>query len=295
MEGFPSRLFMKMIKLLLQGAVIGLANIIPGVSGGTMMVAMGIYDRLIRSITHLFTRFRRSIRFLLPILVGAALAILLLSRFFTWALDRWNIPTSFFFIGLILGSFPLLMRTMKVRKPTSLMWLLFAIFFIVVIGGAFFSEDSAQASYMLDGSLTGILLLFIVGIIAAATMVIPGISGSMILMILGYYRPILYTISALIDALKGFSILEFLRIALLLVPFGLGVVIGIFLVARLVEFLLKKYRKETSAAIWGLLLASPISILLQANWTGVTFLQLVASILLCVVGMAASFALSRLK
>lgn len=93
-----------MLKQLLQGMVVGIANIIPGVSGGTMMVAMGLYDRLIHAITHLKSEFKESMKLLIPIFIGAGIAIVALSRLFEYLLGNYPIPTNFAFCGLIMGS-----------------------------------------------------------------------------------------------------------------------------------------------------------------------------------------------
>lgn len=95
---------------VIRGMVIGIANIIPGVSGGTMMVSMGIYDQLIYSITHLFSDWKKVWRFLLPIGIGIVLAILLLSKLFEFLLGAYPIPTNLGFCGLILGSLPFISR-----------------------------------------------------------------------------------------------------------------------------------------------------------------------------------------
>ena len=102
-----------MIKMILQGMIVGIANIIPGVSGGTMMVAMGLYDKLIHSITHLKSEFKSSMKLLLPIFFGAALAIVILSRLFEFLLQNYPIPTNFAFCGLIVGSLPFILKKVK--------------------------------------------------------------------------------------------------------------------------------------------------------------------------------------
>ena len=95
-----------MLKQILQGMVVGIANIIPGVSGGTMMVAMGLYDHLIHAITHLKSEFKKSMKLLIPIFLGAGIAIVVLSRLFEYLLEVYPIPTNFAFCGLIAGSLP---------------------------------------------------------------------------------------------------------------------------------------------------------------------------------------------
>ena len=102
-----------MIKEILEGIIIGIANIIPGVSGGTMMVAMGIYDKLIESITHLASQFKKSMRFLIPIFIGIGIAIVALSRLFEFLLGTYPIPTNLAFCGLILGGLPFITAKVK--------------------------------------------------------------------------------------------------------------------------------------------------------------------------------------
>ena len=102
---------MKLINQVLRGVVIGVANIIPGVSGGTMMVSMGIYDTLIHCITHLFSEFRQSVKTLLPYAVGMLLGIVALASLLKFLFANYPLPTSTTFIGLILGGLnPLLAK-----------------------------------------------------------------------------------------------------------------------------------------------------------------------------------------
>lgn len=95
-----------MIKTFIAGIIIGIANIIPGVSGGTMAVSMGIYDKLIHAVTHLFKEFKKSCLFLLPVLIGAAAAIVILSRVIEFLFDHYPLQTNLLFIGLIVGGLP---------------------------------------------------------------------------------------------------------------------------------------------------------------------------------------------
>ena len=107
---------MKFVLEVLRGMVIGLANIIPGVSGGTMMVSMGIYDTLIHCITHLFKEFKKSVMTLLPYAIGMAVAIGALSFALKWAFANYALPTNTLFIGLILGGLPAILRQVKGKK-----------------------------------------------------------------------------------------------------------------------------------------------------------------------------------
>jgi putative membrane protein len=276
-----------MIKLMLQGMVVGLANIIPGVSGGTMMVAMGIYDKLIASLTHLRSQFKKSLQFLLPVLFGAALAILILARLFEYLLGAFPIETNFAFCGLIVGSLPFIYKHVQDKLISPSMAVCFAVFFVLVAGMAFFNEDGGSVK-VLSLSLGGILILFLIGVIAAATMVIPGVSGSMVLMLLGYYEPVLALVNDFIDALRAFEMSALIYNTLLLIPFGLGVLIGIFAIAKVIEILLKKWPYQSYWAIIGLIVASPIAILLNIDWSTFSFIHLLFGLILFGCGWFAS-------
>lgn len=266
-----------MLKKILQGMVVGIANIIPGVSGGTMMVAMGLYDKLIHSITHLKSEFKESIKLLLPIFAGAGLAIILLSRLFEFLLSEYPLPTNFAFCGLIAGSLPFIFKKVKGHSVTIGKMIPFFIFFGIVILMAVLGENDGNAADVSFG-FVNVLKLFGVGIIAAATMVVPGVSGSMMLMLLGYYDTIIETINDCIDALIGFHIPELLHTFGILIPFGIGVVIGIFAIAKLIEYIFSKAEIHAYYGIIGLILASPIAILMKTDWSGASVLLIAVSI-----------------
>ncbi|MGI6018376.1 MAG: DUF368 domain-containing protein [Marvinbryantia sp.] len=266
-----------MLKKILQGMVVGIANIIPGVSGGTMMVAMGLYDKLIHSITHLKSEFKESIKLLLPIFAGAGLAIILLSRLFEFLLSEYPLPTNFAFCGLIAGSLPFIFKKVKGHSVTIGKMIPFFIFFGIVILMAVLGENDGNAADVSFG-FVNVLKLFGVGIIAAATMVVPGVSGSMMLMLLGYYDTIIETINDCIDALIGFQIPELLHTFGILIPFGIGVVIGIFAIAKLIEYIFSKAEIHAYYGIIGLILASPIAILMKTDWSGASVLLIAVSI-----------------
>ena len=105
-----------LLNQILRGIVIGVANIIPGVSGGTMMVSMGIYDTLIHSITHLFKEFWKSVKALLPYAVGMLIGILALASLITWGLENYQLPTNTLFIGLILGGLAPLLKKIDRKR-----------------------------------------------------------------------------------------------------------------------------------------------------------------------------------
>lgn len=272
-----------MLKQVLQGMVVGIANIIPGVSGGTMMVAMGLYDRLIHAITHLKKEFKESMKLLIPIFVGAGIAIVALSRLFEFLLETYPIPTNFAFCGLIAGSLPFIFQKVKGHAVTIGKIIPFLIFFGVVILMALLGETSGNAADV-SFNVMNVVKLFGVGIIAAATMVVPGVSGSMMLMLLGYYDTILKAINHFVDAVVAFDLDGILQGIGILAPFGVGIVIGIFLIAKLIEFIFSKAEIHAYYAIIGLIIASPIAILLKTDWSGISVLTMIISVVTFVAG-----------
>ena len=265
------------IILVLKGMLIGVANIIPGVSGGTLMITLGLYEEVIDTISHFFKNFKKNLKFVIPLGIGMVLAILLLSKLISLCLDKYPFPTTFFFIGLILGGIPLLWRKTSAAKKKMSNWLVFLITFAIVFAFAFLKSGD----FVVDlNSLTpvGYITLFIVGIISAATMVIPGISGSFVLMMLGYYEPIVNTIKDLTKFdLLGHNLL-------ILIPFGIGIIVGIVLVAKLIEYLLRKYPVKTYYGVLGFVLASIVAIVKPIFSFTPTLIEVIISFILIVVG-----------
>ncbi len=277
---------MKLLNQLLRGIVIGIANIIPGVSGGTMMVSMGIYDTLIYCITHLFSEFKRSILTLLPYLIGMLIGIFALASLLTYCFAHFPLPTSTTFIGLILGGLAPILHKVDKKKVNTLAVLIFIAFFALIIVMALSNPAGNDGRITVNAGEMGILL--IMGIIASGTMLIPGVSGSMVLMLMGYYRPVLASVNDFKDGLLGGNLALAGQQLLILIPFGIGVLLGIYFVAKLIEWLLARWPTQTYCAVLGLVIASPIAILLRTDLGNIN----VGAILASIATFAAGFALA---
>lgn len=284
--------FMSIIKEILKGVVIGIANIIPGVSGGTMAVSMGIYDKIIGAVTNILKDFKKSILTLIPYVIGMAVGILGLSMFIGILFEKFPMQTGSLFAGLILGGLPIIFSKIRGKKVDVGSLLLFVVFFAMIIAMQFLDGDK-NASGEIVLSVIEVIKLFFVGVIASATMVIPGVSGSMILLSIGYYNPIIATIKGTVEALIGgdWSRL-FYQIGILL-PFGIGVVLGIYAIAKLIEFLLLKYECKTYYAILGLILASPFAIYMSLGINTLKVGTVIASIVMFAGGFFIAYGLSR--
>lgn len=276
---------------IFRGMVIGLSNVIPGVSGGTMMVSMGIYDKLIMVLTHFVKKFKEAVMLVLPLGIGMVLAIALFSKLFSEVLfPNYPLQTNLFFIGLIIGSLPVMYKKVKGKKTGIGAILAFAAFFVLVVGMALMGEGVDNGADV-TLSFMNIVKLFAVGVIAAATMVIPGVSGSMVMMILGYYNTIIDTISAFINALLAFDIAEMLVCCIVLVPFGIGAVVGVVAVAKFVEFVFKKFSQIAYWAIIGLVIASPFAILIMMGSVAIGVVEILTGIVMLAVGFVISMKL----
>ena len=267
-----------MIKNIIKGIIIGIANIIPGVSGGTMAVSMGIYDKLIHCVTHLFSEFKKSLKFLFPIFIGVAIGLVGLSFIIEYMFEKVPLPTNMLFIGLIVGGLPAIWKNVKGNAVKGGHILSAIMFFALVAGLAAFGNGEGT-DVVLNPGLDTALVLFVVGVIASATMIIPGVSGSMVLLLLGFYNPIVSEINAFIRAMVALDGTGIKRGFALFIPLGLGIVVGIFAIAKLIEIVFEKYPLYAYWSIIGLIVASPIAILLVAELGTITIGNVVAGIL----------------
>ena len=254
----------------IKGFILGIANVIPGVSGGTMAVSMGLYELILSSIGNFFKDIKGNFIKLLPIILGILVAIVSTSKLVTYALTNYKAQTLCLFIGLIFGGVSLIMRKIK-GKGSKTNYLIFFVIFFFVISLNFLKTGLIEISFANMG-IIDYLLLLVMGFIASSAMVIPGISGSFILMVLGYYDKIIYTVSTITDFSKLGSNL------LILVPFGIGVIIGIVFMAKLITNLIKKYETKTYFAIMGFVLSSVVVLLLQLTDFKFTFINVATSL-----------------
>ena len=285
---------MKWLLDVLRGMVIGLANVIPGVSGGTMMVSMGIYDKLIYSINNLFKKFKECFKILLPYLIGMAAAIILGSVALKVAFEKYPLPTNTLFIGLILGSLPIILKQIKGAKINAVHVLIFLVFAALVIIPKVIANNTLVGDNVNGGSqaltldVGHIIIYFLLGVIAAASMVVPGISGSMMLKIFGYYEPIVtQTLGGTFkDAIPAGNWNLVLHNVGVLLPFAIGIVVGIFGVAKLIEFLLTKWKVPTYCGILGMVVASPVVILMDSSiYAGFNWVSGAVSVVALIIGI----------
>ena len=282
-----------LVNQLLRGVVIGVANIIPGVSGGTMMVSMGVYDTLIHCITHLFKEFKKSIQTLLPYAVGMLVGIVALASAINWGLENQPLPTNALFIGLILGGLRPLLSKVNVKKINAPAVIAFLLLFALIVWMGFQRKDSIQNAETIQMDAGQMLIMVAIGMIASATMIIPGVSGSLVLMLLGYYKPVVNALSTLKDAAVHADLSLLGQPLMMLLPFLIGVVLGIFGVAKAIEWLTAHFPTPTYCGVLGLVVASPISLLIQQDFSAVSAVTALISVAAFAVGFAVAMILDR--
>ena len=273
-----------------KGAAIGVAMIIPGVSGGTLAVLLKIYDKLISAISNIFKDFKNSIKILLPILLGAVVAVVAAYFPLKFALKHAPFPTVMLFAGLMVGSCPKMIRDGIKLGFKKLDILSFLLPLLLVIGICFI-PNLGSADLSASMPIYGYFLLILIGMIASCALVVPGVSGSFLLLIFGYYNEILDTVS-LLKTDFGHSIL-------VLLTFAVGIIVGFFSIAKLMKYLLNKFPRATNWAIIGFVIGSipAIFITYKGNFPDFVYSSLgaahiAAGCVLCVLGIIGTFTIT---
>lgn len=244
------------VRSIIGGGLMGLANIVPGISGGTMLLATGIYPQFISAVAEVSTfRFRRTSIMVLLCVAGAAIAAIAgFAKLFGEAVvdHRWVMYSVF--IGLTLGGVPLIYRMVR---PAGAMVYFFALIGLLAMTALTFMLPGADSG---DEAGRAYLMLLLAGLVAGSAMILPGLSGSYLLLILGQYIVIVTTISAAVDAVRNLNLRELIDAMHVFVPVGIGAVVGVVGVSNLVKLLLVKFERATLGFLLGLLLGAVIGL-----------------------------------
>lgn len=224
------------------GFAIGVASILPGISGGIMAVLFGVYERLIEDLALLRTRIRTDFWFIFTIGVGLVIGMVAATFGVGFLIDNFYMFSMFMFVGMIMGQLPEVYGISREDAPKikPVHIVCFIIGTIVMLTLMFFDKGGTES--LTDHTITSAILLFASGAIIAISKAVPGISGSSLLLALG-----LYVLT--IDAVRDFDIF-------LILFLGLGVIVGLLVFAKIMDALIKKYRAPTYFAILGLTFGS---------------------------------------
>lgn len=276
---------MESLKLIGIGIIFGIANVIPGVSGGTIAVVFNVYDKIINVITLNLKKMFSQWKFLLPFGAGIIIGVILFSKLISVLFAKFPVQTNWFFIGIILGSIPMIYKRMvgekkdtkKIEFPaiSAIICCLFALALMIFMTLTDVSTGSPVAQTEFSFGLA--TKLFFGLILAAVAMIIPGVSGSFLMLAVGVYNTV-------ITAVADFNIP-------LLIPAALGAVFGLLVGAGIVRWLMAKLPKQTYGAILGLVLGSVFVIFPGFGSVSV----MVVSFVCVILGFCLSFFASKEK
>ncbi|HCZ9876911.1 TPA: DUF368 domain-containing protein [Staphylococcus aureus] len=235
---------------ILKGFAMGTSDLVPGVSGGTIALLLGVYNQFIASISGIFSRrFWPSFTFLIPIIIGMLLAMGSLSNLFNYLLSQHHIPTMFFFGGLIIGIVPYLLKISNYKTSFTTkhyMMVIAGIAILIVI--TLMNNGDKHAGETLTLSTSLIIKYFIAGMCASSAMLLPGISGSFMLLVFGVYGTVMLAISEVVK-------LNFTGLPILLAV-GFGVLAGFIISSKIIQYFLTHHKLMTFALIIGFVVGS---------------------------------------
>ena len=260
------------------GIAVGIANIIPGVSGGTMLVIFDLFEKLTDAISDIFKRKtdtrKQSIIFVLKVLVGAGIGIIAFAKILGFTLEHMEAETVFWFMGLILFSVPLIIKNELKGEKFNVYFFLIGIVLIAVL--EYFNLKGVTNNTSGDTGFIQYLVLTGLGTIGGLSMIFPGISGSMVMLVLGKYE----MIRSYIDQITTLDINIFIKLGV----FGVGALLGIIISSKLLSSLLKKHKGKTVSLILGFIIASalilPLNLENEITFTAEKICGLIVSFIL---------------
>lgn len=246
--------FKDFILIAVKGMAVGIAMLIPGISGGTLALTMGIYEDIIESVAGIRKHFKNSLLFLLPLALGALLGYIALVKLVALGLKYIPIPTITLFVGFIIGSLPSLYKNIKGEKITATNAICFIFALILAAGLGVVSQHLGLAVDTNNLNFGSYALIVVGGLFSAFALVVPGISGSAVLLALGLYE--LIVINAIPNVLK----FNFSGNLIIVLVFAIGALIGLICIVKLMKYLLKSHSVPTFFAILGFIVGSIFSV-----------------------------------
>ena len=265
------------MNLFLMGFIIGIGKIIPGVSGAMIAVSFSIYDKLINAVTNFFDDKKNNFKYLLLVGSGVLLSIVFFSNIVKYLLDSYYVTMMMLFIGLILGGTYNFSKNIQYSFKNILV-IIFVIFLIVGI-----SVFNINTNYVMQGNYIDYIMFFIGGIIEIFSSIVPGISGTALLMLIGIYNDILVLFSNI------FNLSFVIDNIMIYISYGFGMILSFIVCAIGISYLLKKYRKLFDTIVLGLSIASIILLIIMTFSNGFRLVDLMVGIFLLFVGVFISY------
>lgn len=278
----------KNLKHILVGMAIGTAAIIPGISGGTIAVLLKVYDKIIASLNTFFSNFKHSILFLIPIIIGLGLSILSLTIPMMFAFANFPLPVVSLFAGLIIGGTFSLHKELPKKFNLNHHLIIGVSFIVASLLGLFSIIGNLDGTRILEEvSISSGMILMVVGFLGVSAFIVPGVSGSMLMLSIGFYIPIL----DLIRQLMGFNITwpQLFSFAFL----AIGALLGLVFISKLMGYLMKHHRPLFFVGIFGFVLGSIISLYINYEIVGFYAEVTISTILLSVILLVFGFFISR--
>lgn len=247
---------MQLFYRMAMGILIGAGAILPGISSGVLCVIFGFYDKLIDSVLGFFKDIKANLKFLFPIVLGVAIGVVLFGNILKNMFDLFPMQTKFAFMGLILGCIPNLFKIANSQKGFRLHYLIYTVITFIITLSLIIFENTFSVSNLQSPS--NALFLIFSGFIMSAGVVVPGISSTVLLMILGTYETYL-------NAVSSVNIL-------ILIPMGIGLVLGGFIFLKITQYFFNKHFSQTYYTIIGFVLGSLLILYpgFEFNFTGLT-------------------------
>lgn len=265
---------MNILILVVKGFIIGIGKVIPGISGAMLAISLGLYEKCLEAITHFFKNIKDNIILLGSLGIGVLLAIVLGSKIIAFLLVKYYLPVILLFLGLIIGGIIPFYKNITMYQKSISKIIVFIVCLVLVL--LLSIVKSSNPTFTLSKTP---VLYFIMGIIDATTMVIPGISGTAVFMVLGLYENLL-NMFASIDSIT--NIIDNLNS---LVPFALGVIFGVLVISVLMNYLFKKKKEITEYGILGFQLSAVVIMFFQTFTRNYGILEIVTGLILFLAGI----------
>lgn len=267
---------MNIIKLALQGFIIGIGKIIPGVSGAMFAMMFGVYEKALKIISNLRKELKGNFVFTITLGCSVLLAIIFGSNMIKKSLDTYYMQTMFLFIGMMVAGIPSLFLNIKNKKISlKSKFLAVGIALILLVLGLF---DINGVQGEIPKNLFSIVMLLISGFLDALATIVPGVCGTALLMILGYYDSVISALGSLLD----FS--NIVNNLFILVPFLIGMILGVIIVSKLINYLFTNYKDETYFTIFCFAIMSIFILFIKTIIIDFKILDLFISLVLFTVG-----------